>query len=348
MAVQNDAWIRDCRAAMRDSEVDYFAVSPFIYWRDFLLSITLAYTAAAIYLESPLFSLVQCIAFPLAVFWLYRAGSLIHEVCHLGAKEMRSFQFVWNLLAGVMMLTPSPFYTAHHRDHHTMRLFGTKRDPEYVVNYFKPGSILSLLCYAGVVLVFPLLVVTRFILTPLTFLHPKLREFVLTRCSSLMMNPHYIRRVRQGEKWRILAVELLCWIRATMIPLGVLIGLTHWTRLPMLYLLGVSVLILNQMRLLADHHYDADGEQMSFSDHLLDSCNYSSRDFFTWLFFPFSIRYHALHHLFPTLPYHNLAAANDHLLKTLPADSSYRQLDQPNWRTVASRTVRAREEKPAQ
>lgn len=342
MAIQSEQWIRDARAAMRESETDFFQVSPFIYWRDFLLSVTLAYTAATIYLAAPVFSWVQILAFPIAVFWLYRTGSLIHEVAHLNQKEMRTFKIVWNLVAGVPMLTPSPFFSAHHRDHHSQRLFGTKRDPEYVVNYFRPGSLPSLLMYAAVVLMFPLLVVVRFILTPLTFLHPKLREFVLTRCSSLMMNPHYVRRVNRDERRKITAVEVLCCLRAAAIPLGVLIGTAPWSRMPLLYLLGVSTLILNQMRLLADHHYAGEGEKMSFSDHLRDSCNYTSRDFLTWLFFPFSIRYHALHHLFPSLPYHNLAAANAYLMNRLPADSPYRELEQPGWFSVASKTVSAR------
>ena len=342
MDAHPEHWVQDSRSAIRTSKVDFFKLSPFTYWRDFLLSVTIAYTAATIYLISPPFSWVQIIAFPIAVFWLYRTGSLIHEVAHLNQKEMRTFKIVWNIVAGVPMLTPSPFYSAHHRDHHTQRLFGSKQDPEYVVNYFKPGSILSLLAYAGVVLVFPLLVVLRFILTPLTFLHPKLRTFVLTRCSSLMMNPHYVRRVSKADRRRITAIEALCFVRATLIPLSVLIGINHWTRMPMLYSLGISVLILNQMRLLADHHYEADGSKMSFSEHLLDSCNYSGRDFFTWLFFPFSIRYHALHHLFPSMPYHNLEAANVYLMKNLPPDSPYRLLDQPGWFSVARRTVSAR------
>ncbi len=342
MTAHAERWIQDSRIAIRESKVDFFRVSPFTYWRDFLVSVAIAYTAATIYLLSPLFSWVQVVAFPIAVFWLYRTGSLIHEVAHLNQKEMRTFKIVWNVVAGVPMLTPSPFYSAHHRDHHAHRLFGTKHDPEYVVNYFRPGSLSSLLFYVGVVLVFPLLVVVRFIFAPLTFLHPKLRTFVLTRCSSLMMNPHYVRRVSKADRLRITAVEVLCCLRATMIPLGVILGVSPWTRMPLLYLLGVTVLVLNQLRLLADHHYRSDGGNMSFSEHLLDSCNYMGRDFFTWLLFPFSIRYHALHHLFPSLPYHNLAAANLYLLETLPRDSPYRLLSQPGWFSVASKTVSAR------
>lgn len=348
MSAGSEQWIRDSRIAIRESEVDFFQVSPFIYWRDFLMSVTIAYTAGATFLLSPLFSWPQLIAFPIAVFWLYRTGSLVHEVAHLSQHEMRTYKIAWNIIAGVPMFTPSPFFTGHHRDHHSVRMYSTKEDPEYVVNFFRRGNPLSLAAYCGLLLVYPLLVTLRFLLAPLTYLQPKLRTFVLTRCSSLTMNPLYVRRVSAADRRKITAVELLCCLRASMILLAVFVGAAPWTRIPLLYLLALGVLVLNQLRLLADHHVAGDGERMSFSDHLLDSCNYAGRDFLTWLLFPFSIRYHALHHLFPSLPYHNLAAANAYLLETLPADSPYRQLEQPGWLSVASRTVRARKPRDLQ
>ncbi|MEI6367847.1 MAG: fatty acid desaturase, partial [Planctomycetota bacterium] len=67
-----------------------------------------------------------------------------------------------------------------------------------------------------------------------------------------------------------------------------------------------ATVFLNQMRLLADHHLDGDGSRVDFEAHIMDSCNYTRNDPLTLLFFPFSIRYHALHHLSPSLSYHNL------------------------------------------
>jgi fatty acid desaturase len=71
----------------------------------------------------------------------------------------------------------------------------------------------------------------------------------------------------------------------------------------------------------------------------MDSCNFTRNDPLTLLFFPFSIRFHALHHLFPSLPYHNLKKAHAHLVATLPDDSPYLQLDRPGWWSVARRTI---------
>ena len=73
--------------------------------------------------------------------------------------------------------------------------------------------------------------------------------------------------------------------------------------------------------------------------HILDSCNFTTSDPLTLLFFPFSIRYHALHHLFPSMPYHNLKQAHEHLAAVLPADSPYHLLARPGWWSVARRTL---------
>jgi fatty acid desaturase len=188
-------------------------------------------------------------------------------------------------------------------------------------------------------LVFPLLVFLRFLLAPLTFLHPRLRQWTLEHASSLTLNLRYRRHLTPFDRRAITAVEALCFVRAAAIPLSVYAGLAPPSRIPLLYLLGLTTFVMNQMRQLADHHFAGDGSPADVESHILDSCNFTGRDPFTWLFFPFSIRFHALHHLCPSLPYHTLAAAHAHLVETLPPDSPYLGLDQPGWWPVAKRTV---------
>lgn len=342
MAIEKSEWVRDARATLMNAEIDYFRVDRSRYWLDFVVSTTMAYTAAAIYLLSPLFSIPQIIAFPFAIFWLYRSGSLIHEVAHLPNREFRSFKIVWNLAVGVLTMAPSTFFSAHHRDHHTGKMYGTPQDPEYVVNVFKRGSVLGILFYAIHICLFPAFAFLRFFLAPLTFVHPKLRDFTLRRLSSFTLNWNYERNISRLDRKTFAAVELLCWLRATAIIVGVVVGLSDWTRIPLLYLLAASTLMFNQMRQLADHHFESDGDPMAIKDHILDSCNYTSNNFLTWLFFPFAIKYHALHHLFPSLPYHNLKSAHQHLTDYLPSDSPYHGLSESDWWTTASATVSAR------
>ena len=333
------SWIRDARKTISQSDTNFFKVSPVRYWTDFLMSLIFAYSAAMIYLLAPLGSWQQIVAFPIAVFWLYRLGSLIHEVCHLGANEMRTFKVAWNLLVGVFTLTPSCFFTRHHRDHHSQRMYGTPEDPEYVANVLEAGNWKSALCYSLFILAYPIIVFLRFLLAPLTFLHPRLREFVLERGSSLTLNLKYRRQINDFDRKAITEREVLCFTRPAAIPLAVFTGAAPLSRIPLLYGLGLTTLIMNQMRQLADHHFDGDGETSDVESHILDSCNFTRNDPLTLLFFPFSIRYHALHHLFPSLPYHNLAGAHTYLIQHLPETSPYRGLDRPGWWVVAKRTI---------
>ena len=336
---EREDWIQEARRVLARSPVNYFRVNAWRYWFDFGLCVLIGYSAGHLFLTSPLFSLPQLVAFPITVFWIYRLGSLVHEVCHLGEHEMRVYKVVWNLAVGVPTLTPSPFFTRHHRDHHSQRIYGTPQDPEYVVHIFRPGHWPSILAYVLCVAIFPLLVFLRFLLVPLTYIHPRVREWTLKHASSLTMNLRYERKLTKADRWAIAAIEVPCFLRAAVIPGLIFIGANHWTRMVLLYAVALGVLFLNQMRQLADHHFESDGANVALSRHILDSCNYTSRDFLTWLFFPFSIRYHGLHHLFPSLPYHNLAAAHACLLLGISADSPYRELDQPGWWAVAKRTL---------
>jgi fatty acid desaturase len=334
-------WICGARRLLEDAGADFFQINPAKYWADFLLSLLLAYGAGSVFLLAPLGSPWQVVAYPFAVFWLYRLGSLVHEVCHLGQREMRAFKITWNLLVGVFTLSPSPFFTRHHRDHHNCKYYGTPVDPEYVINFVPDGGgKWGALRYVGEIAAFPILVFFRFLLSPLTFLTPKLREFVLRRGCSLTLNWRYERKVNAHDRRILTIVEILCSIRAASMVIPILLGFTDWTRLPLLYSLAVGVLALNQMRLLGDHHLASHGGEISFHDHILDSCNYTAPDVGAWLFCPFSIRYHALHHMFPSLPYHNLPAAHEYLNRHLPADSPYHSLNQPSWWSVAKHAFR--------
>ena len=69
---------------------------------------------------------------------------------------------------------------------------------------------------------------------------------------------------------------------------------------------------------------------MPFVDQLLDSVNYPNSGLSGLIWAPVGMRYHALHHLFPTLPYHNLDEAHRRLIVALPADSPYRQTSSPS------------------
>jgi fatty acid desaturase len=81
---------------------------------------------------------------------------------------------------------------------------------------------------------------------------------------------------------------------------------------------------LNGIRTLAAHRYANQAGTMTREEQLLDSVNIAGRSPLTPLLAPVGLRYHALHHLFPTMPYHCLGEAHRRLMRVLPDDAPYR------------------------
>jgi fatty acid desaturase len=83
--------------------------------------------------------------------------------------------------------------------------------------------------------------------------------------------------------------------------------------------------VINQLRTLVAHLWENEGEAMTVTAQYLDSVNVPPPGTLPELWAPVGLRYHALHHLLPSVPYHNLAAAHRQLMATLDIDSPYRQ-----------------------
>jgi fatty acid desaturase len=236
---------------------------------------------------------------------------------------MRAFRVAWNLLFGIPTLAPSFFYE-NHIDHHNSRHYGTLRDGEYLP--LGAGPLAGILLFYAQVPLLPIYIFLRFLFSPITFLHPKLRNWVLEHMSSFVINFRHRLAIRKtAPRWIWAMLEVACFLRAVLLVGVVAVGAYSWTRLVQFYCLSVFVLGLNYIRNLVAHHYRNTGGEMSHLAQLEDSVNITGHWFWTELFFPLGLRYHALHHLFPGLPYHNLGRAHRRLMAQLPADSPYRQ-----------------------
>jgi fatty acid desaturase len=126
-----------------------------------------------------------------------------------------------------------------------------------------------------------------------------------------------------------LAQEIGAWLWSWMI-----LGLTATGVIPLRALIIAMVIfslmtVLNQMRTAVAHYWENDGEQMPVLDQFLDSVNVPPPALLPFLWAPVGLRYHALHHLMPRLPYHNLGTAHRRLTEAFPADHVYRRVEQP-------------------
>jgi fatty acid desaturase len=153
----------------------------------------------------------------------------------------------------------------------------------------------------------------------------------------MVMDPSYIRPLPKKKTLRLIYLqEALCflWCLAVAITGPVFLGLSQIPFLIHAYLMAVCIVMMNSIRTVGSHRFHSDGEEMTFLDQLLDSVNYPHRSWITELWGPVGTRYHALHHLFPSLPYHSLPEAHRRLMAALPEDSPYRLTEERSLTTA--------------
>ncbi|MEO0531834.1 MAG: fatty acid desaturase [Planctomycetota bacterium] len=269
-----------------------------------------------------------------AVVLGYRSALFIHEIAHQPADDFRWFRFVWNLLVGIPFMIPTFVYTTH-LDHHRRKHYGTSHDGEYLP--FGTRPVWHLLGYLGQSFVIPVLAILRFgLLVPLSWFSPSVRDWAHRHASSMIIDPRYCRPLPSDNQLRMIRLqEAACF--GFLVVAGSLVVASWWGLgplepwlLPWLYAISVTIITINAVRTLGAHRYyydarEAKDEPMTFTEQLVDSVNYPRWPWLTVLWAPVGLRFHALHHLFPSLPYHVLPAVHDRLMDGLPDDSPYRK-----------------------
>jgi hypothetical protein len=294
-----------------------FRPKPWIYWGDFFLSAGIGWTAFALSVHTPLTLPVYFSVTLIAVFAL-----------HLKRGAVPGFETAWNLVVGIPFMLPSLMYVGSHGDHHRQSAFGTFSDPEYAP--LAQQSRLQLLWFVGGVIFVPPLFALRWgLMGPLSLFIPPLRRIAIEQASSLVINTLYRRPFPLGRaalRWWVqeIATALVFWgvIVAWVINVVPLHWLIQW------YVISTSILLINQVRTLAAHRYTNDGRPLTAIEQLLDSITLDGWTIPTVLAAPVGLRYHALHHFLPAVPYHSLGFLHRRLLAELPPDSPYHRTSQ--------------------
>src|SRR4051812_13129627 len=314
---------------------DLFAPRPAVYWADLIATVGVAYAGFYFCHNVRLAWPARVALFVVSGLAFYRAALFIHELVHLNGSELRGFRFVWNALIGIPWLVPTFLYYTH-LEHHRPRHYGTRHDGEYVP--LGRGPVVSILLLPLSSLGVPALVALRFlVLTPASWASRSLRALIHRYASALVIDPSYARPVPAPREWRIWRVqEVLCLLY--LLTAGVLVAtrVIHWSWVLQAYAVAAFVLTINMLRTLAAHRYrHTPDEPHTLTEQLLDSINHPRHPLLTEAWAPVGLRFHALHHLFPGLPYHALPEAHRRLMAGLPADSPYHQVNSPGlWASL--------------
>jgi fatty acid desaturase len=327
---------------------DFFRPNPWIYWTDFLVSWAVGVACYGLVMHPELVSVnvawhwpITIATFVVSSLAFYRSSLFIHELVHIRADDFKAFRFVWNLLVGIPFLIPTFVYYTHI-DHHRRKHYGTKEDGEYIPLATMPTW--QILVYLSQIFVIPIVAIVRWgLLTPLTWVSPRFRDWVHQHASAMIMDPKYIRPLPTNKVRRMIRIQEFCcfaFIWAVVARMTINYGVFFKEPLsPMFvvqaYCTGVFIVTINALRTLGAHRWTHDGSrEMTFVEQMLDSVNYPHHPLIGGLWAPIGLRFHALHHIFPTMPYHALATAHKRLMKDLPADSPYRRTEARSLREV--------------
>jgi fatty acid desaturase len=316
-------------AQTRDAVRDLLKVNPSIYWIDLLLSAAVGWSAlvAALVLRPWTVEMLACVA--LAALALYRALCFIHEISHQNGRTLPGFETAWNWFAGYGLLMPSFVYVGVHQNHHKLSTYGTAQDPEYLP-FARSSRMTTVFALEGFFI--PTALLFRFLfLTPVGLISPRFQRWLVVYASALTMNVKYRREATAQLVRKVRIHSAAIFVVWAALIAAALRGVVPW-RFFILWFVVVGIAsAVNTVRTLGAHAYESSGEPLDRHGQLVDSID-TPGGFWTELWAPVGLRYHALHHYLPGIPYHSLPEAYRRLVATPPSSASYRKLSSPSLR----------------
>lgn len=277
--------------------------------------------------------------FLLVYFSFYRGNAFIHEVVHF-RKKLKGLGLSYNLLFGFPNRIP---YYMHepHKFHHYPATFGTVHDPEYL--YLKGKGVIYFFRPFVAAPLSPFVLLFRFGLLPLFMwaLPLQKRKTIFHRFSSLVVNPGYYRPLEKEEDLKQgFYQDLGCVLFLLFFIGGWFMEWIPSSFFVWWYFMAITTTAVNMFRARVAHLYDNDSlNTLKPLEALRDSVTVEG----SWVsafWAPLGLRFHAIHHLAPHIPYHNLGKAHRALKQQLENTHPYIQTVVPSLKSGLNQYLR--------
>lgn len=285
---------------------EFHRPNPKIFWIDLIATASIGWMVFALAAadNTPFWGRVALTLISSAAF--YRGLCFLHEIVHMRRSLLRGFETAWNVLFGIPLCMPSVMYVGVHQHHHNLATYGTVEDPEYLPFAGKPAKIVLFVVQS---VLLPLLLLLRFlVLSWFGLFVPPFHRWLAQHSTALTMNVKFIRPISKSLMRTVSMQE--CAVLAFW---GIALWPAYAGAIParaiiIWYAMTALLCTVNSVRTLAAHRYRNGNQPLSREQQLEDSVDIPG-GIFTELWAPVGLRYHALHHYFPGIPYHNLAVA---------------------------------------
>lgn len=310
-APETDSQTSPARGPQNGIEIDDLKeISRLTYFLDFVISASIFY-ASFVYGGMQSNWLIKIPLYVVSVLSVYRMSVFSHEIVHMG-NRFPTFVVLWNLICAPVILYTSAFFRSHI-DHHRSDSYGSDKDPEYV-KFWENGYVSKL--YLGLSPLVPFMeFFKRAVLIPASWLIPAYRkkraekESLASIHGNYIATPH-IRPASGFEKFMevLITIECLAILGFAIYDSTCVPWIVKW-----LSILGCGILI-NSARTLYAHRYTIAKSPVPLAEQFDDSITLDLHPVLAFLVAPVGLKYHAIHHLFPYLPYHSLGKAHRRLL----------------------------------
>lgn len=306
----------------------YFQARLLTFYRDLLLPMAVFAVcfAWAIQAEGAMFA----IAYLAAVVSIHRAGVFGHEVAHrYDTRKLWQFNLLWDVTVGLLILFPIARFVKPHRLHHSPGIFRTAADPQYFL--LRSDSGLAVFMLVLIPFLMPFLHALLALGASLTGDRVEAAIERIANChgmtSGFLLPERHKMRVRWLSRYYVVVWALYIWLAPE--TLGVM------------YAVLVGGWVLTTLRIPLEHRMESLLEVSDRRDHVLDSFTIDSP--FAELLQPLALRYHTAHHMYPGVPYHNLAALHRELMAE---NADYRASVVSFWDVVFGRVPEPRRSTP--